>query len=41
VVRRAAVRAKGQVEAAKAIGLKDGQVLRWWFPQALRVIIPR
>jgi general L-amino acid transport system permease protein len=32
---------KGQVEAAKAIGLKDGQVLRLVvFPQALRVIIP-
>lgn len=32
---------KGQVEAAKAIGLKDFQVLRLIvFPQALRVIIP-
>jgi len=32
---------KGQVEAAKAIGLKDFQVLRLVvFPQALRVIIP-
>jgi general L-amino acid transport system permease protein len=32
---------KGQVEAAKAIGLKDLQVLRLViFPQALRVIIP-
>ncbi|HSR20213.1 MAG TPA: ABC transporter permease subunit [Anaerolineales bacterium] len=32
---------KGQVEAAKAIGLKDVQVLRLVvFPQALRVIIP-
>lgn len=32
---------KGQVEAAKAIGLKDAAVLRLVvFPQALRVIIP-
>jgi general L-amino acid transport system permease protein len=32
---------KGQVEAAKAIGLKDFQVLRLVvFPQAMRVIIP-
>jgi len=32
---------KGQVEAAKAVGLKDAQVLRLVvFPQALRVIIP-
>lgn len=32
---------KGQVEAAKAIGLKDAQVLRLVvFPQALRVVIP-
>lgn len=32
---------KGQVEAAKAIGLKDFQLLRLIvFPQALRVIIP-
>jgi general L-amino acid transport system permease protein len=33
--------ARGQVEAAKAIGLNDFQVLRLVvFPQALRVIIP-
>ena len=33
--------ARSQVEAAKAIGLKDVQVLRLVvFPQALRVIIP-
>lgn len=32
---------KGQVEAARALGLKPGQVLRLViFPQALRVIIP-
>ena len=32
---------KGQVEAARAIGLKEAQVLRLVvFPQALRVIIP-
>ena len=32
---------KGQVEAARALGLSDGQVLRLVvFPQALRVIVP-